>query len=238
MIQSEAKRRAAVEAAGFVQDGMTIGLGTGSTAARVVEELGRRVQAGLRIRGVPTSQRTAELARELHIPLVDLEVTTAIDLTIDGADEITADGSAVKGGGGALCREKVVAAATSGSRIAVIDPTKLVERLGAFPLPVEVVPFARAPVARWIEELGGHPTQRLAEGLPYLTDNGNHILDCRFGPRAGWPEIARRLDALPGLVCHGLFWQCFDVIVVGRDDGVETRRVERPQGRKFPEVQG
>jgi ribose 5-phosphate isomerase A len=237
----EAKRRAAVAAADFIQDGMTVGLGTGSSAALVVEELGRRVREGLRIRGVPTSQRTAVLARELGIPLLGLDAAPALDLTVDGADEITPDGSAVKGGGGALCREKVVAAATAGPRIAVVDGSKLVERLGAFPLPVEVVPFATAAVARWIEGLGASATRRDAAGgpnttdaAPYLTDNGNHILDCRFGPRSDWPEISRRLDALPGLVCHGLFLQCFDVIVVGSDEGAEVRRVARPAGHRFP----
>ena len=108
------------------------------------------------------------------------------------------------------------------------------ERLGAFPLPVEVVPFASAPLARWIEKMGGQPVPRPAEGKPYVTDNGNHILDCRFGPRPDWPEIARRLDALPGLVCHGLFWECFDVIVVGRAEGADVLHVERPAGHRFP----
>jgi ribose 5-phosphate isomerase A len=234
MDRHEAKRRAAIAAAEFVRDGMTVGLGTGSTAELLVEELGRRVRAGLTIRGVPTSQRTAELARELRIPLVELDVASTLDVTIDGADEITADGSAIKGGGGALCREKVVAAATAGTRIAVVDPAKLVEQLGAFPLPVEVVPFARAPLVRWIGELGGRAAARLTEGKPVVTDNGNHILDCRFGPRSDWPEIARRLDALPGLVCHGLFWQCFDVIVIGREDGAEVIRVARPERSAFP----
>jgi len=236
MDRHEAKRRAAIAAAEFVRDGMTVGLGTGSTAELMVEELGRRVREGLAIRGVPTSQRTAELAQRLRIPLVELEAAPVLDVTIDGADEITADGSAIKGGGGALCREKVVAAATAGTRIAVVDPAKLVERLGAFPLPVEVVPFARAPLARWIGELGGRAAARLSEGKLVVTDNGNHILDCRFGPREDWPEIARRLDALPGLVCHGLFWQCFDVIVVGREGGAEVQRIARPAGHRFPAV--
>jgi ribose 5-phosphate isomerase A len=236
MDRHAAKRRAAIAAAEFVREGMTVGLGTGSTAELLVEELGRRVREGLRIRGVPTSQRTAELARELHIPLVELDAAPALDLAIDGADEIDADGSAIKGGGGALCREKVVAAATVGPRVAVVDPAKLVGRLGAFPLPVEVVPFARAAVARWIGELGGAAAARLTEGKLVVTDNGNHILDCRFGPRGDWPELARRLDALPGLVCHGLFWRCFDVIVIGREDGAETRRVARAPGHRFPEV--
>ena len=236
MDRHAAKRRAAIAAAEFVREGMTVGLGTGSTAELMVEELGRRVREGLKIRGVPTSQRTAELARELRIPLVELDAAPALDLAIDGADEIDADGSAIKGGGGALCREKVVAAATAGPRIAVVDPAKLVERLGAFPLPVEVVPFARAAVARWIGELGGPAAPRLTEGKLVVTDNGNHVLDCRFGPRCDWPQIARRLDALPGLVCHGLFWRCFDVIVIGREDGAEVRRVERAPGHRFPEV--
>jgi ribose 5-phosphate isomerase A len=184
---------------------------------------------------VPTSRRTAELARELGIPLVELDAVSALDLTVDGADEITADGSAVKGGGGALCREKVVAAATAGPRVAVVDGSKLVERLGAFPLPVEVVPFAAPTVARWIGELGAPSALRSVEGgAPYITDNGNHILDCRFGPRVDWPGLVRRLDALPGLVCHGLFRECFDVIVIGREDGAEVRRVPRPPGHRFP----
>src|SRR5262249_5408177 len=147
----------------LVANGMTVGLGSGSTAAFAVKALGRRVAQGLSVRGVPTSEHTAELASQARIPLVDLATVATLDLTIDGADEITPDGSAVKGGGGALSREKVVAAATFGPRVAVVDTSKLVERLGSVALPIEVLPFARAALSRWISRLGGEPAWRMSE---------------------------------------------------------------------------
>jgi ribose 5-phosphate isomerase A len=223
-----------VAAVALITDGMTVGLGTGSTAAFVVELLGERVARGLAIRGVPTSEATATLARAAHIPLASLDAVERVDVTIDGADEIDAKGSAIKGGGGALLREKVVAALTRGARVAVVDESKVVSELGRFPLPVEVVPFARPAVVRAIARLGGAPEWRRKSGAPVLTDNGNELVDCAFGPRGDWSEIARALDATPGVVAHGLFLDCFDVIVLGHDAGAETRRVARSAPGRFP----
>ena len=215
---------------------MTVGLGTGSTAEMMIEELAERVSRGLVIRGVPTSERTAARARQAGIPLVGLEDVDYLDLTIDGADEITERGSAIKGGGGALLREKVVAAATRGTRVAAVDEAKVVARLGAFPLPVEVVPFARAAVERSLASLGGEPAWRLVGGAPAVTDNGNHLVDCRFAPRDEWDDIVRALEAMPGVVAHGLFLDCFDVIAVGSESGVALTRVERAKPGRFPSL--
>jgi ribose 5-phosphate isomerase A len=225
-----AKRRAAEKALDWVRDGMTIGLGTGTTAARFIELLGDRVRTGLRVRGVPTSTASAALANRVGVPLVDFETATELDLTVDGADEIDARGSALKGGGGALLREKIVAHATRGPRVAVVDETKWVTRLGAHPLPVEVVPFALPLVRRTIEKTWSvEAVPREAAGSTLLTDNGNAILECRFGPREDWLQIAGTLDGIPGIVCHGIFWETFDIILIGdeRDVRVERARRER-----------
>lgn len=236
MDRSQAKRNAAVEAVRMIEDGMTVGLGTGSTAAFVIELLGERVAQGLGIRGVPTSEATAALARAAGIPLVGLDQVEEVDLTIDGADEITRDGSAIKGGGGALLREKVVAAVTRRLRIAVVDESKIVKHLGAFPLPVEVIPFARPAVRRAIQRLGGDPDWRRKDGAPILTDNGNHLIDVRFDTRSDddWAEIARGLEAMPGVVAHGLFLECFDLILVGEEGGVTPQGVVRAGPGRFP----
>ena len=203
----------------------------------VLEELAERVRRGLAIRGVPTSERTAEEARRAGIPLVSLADVDFLDLTIDGADEITERGSAVKGGGGALLREKVVAAATRGTRVCAVDESKLVARLGAFPLPVEVVPFARPIVARRVAALGASWTLRMRDGRePFLTDNGNHLVDCRFAPRDEWDDVARALESMPGVVAHGLFLDCFDVIAVGSESGVSLTRVARVKPGRFPSL--
>jgi len=223
-----AKRLAAAKALEWVRPGMTIGLGTGSTAAHFVECLAERIRAGLDVRGVATSGATEALAHSQGVPLVELSEAGALDLTVDGADEIDGSGSAIKGGGGALLREKVIAAATRGLRIAVVDASKWVSRLGAFPLPVEVVPFARAWVQRRIEAAWQVETVvRGGTETPFRTDNGNAILDCRFGVRQGWPTIAAELDGTPGVVCHGIFWRMFDVILVGDELDVRVERARR-----------
>ncbi len=225
---SIAKRRAAEKALEWVRDGMTIGLGTGSTAAQFIELLGERVRSGVRVFGVPTSTATAELAERAGVPLVDFRSAIDLDLTVDGADEIDARGSAIKGGGGALLREKIVAHATRGPRVAVVDESKWVARLGAYPLPVEVVPFALSLIRRRIEQTWGvSAVAREAAGSTLLTDNGNAILDCRFGPREDWLQIAGVLDGMPGVVCHGVFWETFHVILVGDERSVRVERARR-----------
>ncbi len=216
------KEVAGRRAAELVEDGMTLGLGTGSTVWFVLERLAERIRAGgLRVRGVPTSLDTEKKARELGIPLVGLDQVRSLDLTIDGADEIDPSFHMIKGGGGALLREKVVAYASEREAI-VVARGKLVERLGTtFPLPVEVVPFARTVVDRAIRALGAEPVLRKTrEGQPYRTDNGNEILDCRFPDGIADPgalEIA--LDRIPGIVETGLFVDLAHIAVIGAADG-------------------
>jgi ribose 5-phosphate isomerase A len=214
------KRRAGERAAEFVFDGMQIGLGTGSTAFHAVKALGARVRAGLKIRGVPTSEATRRLAEAEGVPLATLDEVVRLDVVIDGADEIDSDLNLTKGGGGALLREKVVAS-LAGLFVVIADAQKLVRRLGAFPLPVEVVPFAAPVVARAIERLGGKPALRLKDGAPFVTDNGLRILDCAFGTIEDPPALARELDRLPGVAEHGLFCGMASLAIVGRRYGVE-----------------
>ena len=190
---SEAKRAAGRRAAEYVEDGMNVGLGTGSTVFHTLERLAERIrEEHLSIRGVPTSVDTEVKARKMGIPLTTFADVDSLDLTVDGADEIDADFHMIKGGGGALLREKIVAAASS-REVIVIDRAKLVERLGIkFLLPIEVIPFARHSVSRWLEHVNAQPNLRMAnEGSVYLTDNGNEILDCRFPRRDRGPGRAR-----------------------------------------------
>lgn len=220
----EAAGRAAAE---LVRDGMVVGLGTGSTVHFTLERLAERVRGErLALRCVPTSLDTERKARSLGMPLVALDEIESIDLTIDGADEIDARFDMIKGGGGALLREKVVAE-LSKREVIVVDRSKVVERLGVrFALPVEVVPFARAAVARRIAALGAAWTLRMRDGQEaVLTDNGNQILDCRFtGGIADAVALERALDEIPGVVESGLFVGLAHVLVIGADDGrVETR---------------
>lgn len=227
---SRAKEAAGRAAAESVRDGMTVGLGTGSTVLHTLERLAERLRAErLVVRGVPTSLDTERKARSLGIPLVALDEVYELDLTIDGADEIDARFDMIKGGGGALLREKVVAS-LSRCEVIVVDRAKLVERLGVrFALPVEVVPFARAAVARRIARLGAAWTLRMRDGREVaLTDNGNEVLDCRFpGGIADARALERALDEIPGVVESGLFVGLAHRLVIGDEDGrVETR--ERP----------
>lgn len=216
------KEVAGRRAAELVQDGMLVGLGTGSTVAFVLDRLAERIrEERLVIRGVPTSLDTEAKARRLGIPLVSLDDVEALDLTIDGADEVDRALNLTKGGGGALLREKVVAYA-SWSLAIVVGREKLVERLGTtFLLPVEVAPFARASVAREIRALGAEPILRMAgTGTPYLTDNGNQILDCKFEDGIESPEVMElELDRIPGVVESGLFVGMTDVVIVGNAEG-------------------
>ena len=211
------KRAAAAAAAQHVLDGMVVGLGTGSTADFVIRLLGERVASGLNITGVPTSRRSTELARACGIPLVDLQSVSRVDLTIDGADEIDQQTLAlIKGRGGALVREKLVAVASE-CVIIVADATKLVEHLGtSHSVPVEVLPFGwRLPAAR-IRDLGGNVTLRgPSDSSPFVTDNGNFILDVEFGPIEQPAQLAQSIKALTGVVDHGLFIDIADRAIVG-----------------------
>jgi len=223
------KEIAGRRAADMVEDGMTVGLGTGSTVHFTLKRLADRVaKEGLTIRGVPTSLETERKAQALGIPLITLEEVEAIDLTIDGADEVDPNFDLTKGGGGALLREKVVAHISRREAI-VVGRNKVVERLGTtFRLPVEVVPFACPMVVREITRLGAEPVLRVTDpGQPYLTDNGNQILDCRFPE--GIPDPATteaQLAAIPGVVESGLFVGLAQVLVIGDEDGTVEVRVK------------
>lgn len=219
--QTQAKRIAAEHACRYVEDGMTVGLGTGSTADYAVKHLGERVAKGLRIRGVPTSHRTEELARKVGVPLATLDEVDHIDVTIDGADEVDPELDLVKGLGGALLREKVVASLTR-RQVIVVDPSKLVHALGTkSPLPVEVLPFGASVVARRLRERGLDPRLRVKDGKTFVTDNGNHVLDVHFAHGIDDPRtMERELNNTPGVVENGLFLGMTWKVVVGEPDGV------------------
>jgi ribose 5-phosphate isomerase A len=218
-----AKQRAGFKAAEFVEDGMSVGLGTGSTAYWMVERLGERVRdEGLRVRCVPTSRRTEEQALRLGIPLVSLGEVASLDLAIDGADEIGPHLALIKGGGGALLREKLVAGAAR-RFVVIADASKRVDVLGRFPLPVEVVPFAWELTARRVAAVTKAEAllRRVEGGEAYLTDNGNYILDCRCGEISDPARTERELKALTGIVESGLFVGMAHLAVVATDADVE-----------------
>ena len=210
------KRLAAAKSLEFVRDGMCLGLGSGSTAAIMLQMLGERVRDGLHVTGVPTSEASRRLAERAGITLLGFDEVSELDLTIDGADEVDADLHLIKGGGGALLREKIVAS-FSRRVIIIVDSSKRVERLGAFPLPVEVVSFAWRPIAERLQGLGAVSHLRTDEaGTPAMTDEGNWILDCDFGLIDDPPALAQMLNAIPGVMEHGLFVGLADVLVVGQ----------------------
>ncbi len=224
-LEKQAAARAALD---FVRDGDVVGLGTGTTAAYFIRYLGERVKEGLNVRCIPTSEQSRELAVRLGIPLTDFEECAQIDVDVDGADEIDPDFLMIKGHGGALLREKVVASASR--RVVIIaDSSKQVTTLGRFPLPVEVTPFARSLVARRIAALGASVVVRKGrEGLPFVTDEGHHILDCGFGRIADPQGLSDLLDRMPGVQEHGLFLNLADVALIGRGDKVvELHRSEK-----------
>ncbi len=231
----KAKFAAAKRAVDFVEDGMRVGLGTGSTAAWMVRCLGEMVRNdGLKIRGVPTSTRTAELAREVGIEVISLDEAKWLDVTIDGTDEFDANMNLIKGGGGALLQEKIVATA-SDQMIVIADIGKEVETLGAFPLPIEVIPFGWQTTKSLVEELmismdvlGRDATQRMNGTTPFITDEGNYILDLHLSRIGNAQQLAMVLNQMPGVVENGLFIDICDVVVLGYGDGrVETRDINK-----------
>lgn len=218
------KRHAAVRAVDFVTNGSVIGLGTGTTVRYALEELARRLADGRlrRVVGVPTSERTAELSRRLGIPLTTLDDHLELDLDIDGADEIDPNLNLIKGRGGALVREKVVAAAAR-ELVVIADQTKLVDRLGSkTPLPVEIVPFALPLVLNRLEASGQVILRRSGDGQPFRTDNGNYILDYECGPIADLPALEYTLLRIPGVVGHGLFLAMTRRAVIADADGISV----------------
>ena len=214
----------------FVHDGNIVGLGTGSTAAYAVRFLGELVREGLKIRGIPTSVQTGDLAASAGIPLTTLDEIQQlglqpIDVTIDGADEFDAQLRLIKGGGGALLREKIIASASK-QVVIIADSSKQVAVLGRFPLPVEVIPFAQSLIAARITALGATVKLRKdTKGNPFISDEGHHILDCSFGQIADPPALARVLSDMPGIVEHGLFINLATVVLVAKGENVtELRR--------------
>ncbi len=221
MAHDQEKEAAARASLRFVRDGDIVGLGTGSTAVYAVRFLGERVQAGLKIRGIPTSIHTQELATSLGIPLTTLDEVQEIDVTIDGADECDPQLRLIKGGGGALLREKIVASATR-KLVIIADSSKQVPMLGKFPVPVEVIKFAEALVAKKIAAMGASVKVRAdSSGRRFITDEGNHILDCNFGHIPDPPALARKLETTPGVVEHGLFIGMANIALIGKGDQVQ-----------------
>jgi ribose 5-phosphate isomerase A len=218
----------------FVRPGSVLGLGTGRAATAFVEALGVRVREGLRIRGVPTSEVTAKLARELGIPLVGLDDVEEIDVTFDGADEVDDRLDMIKGYGGALVREKIVAA-SSRERVMLVGAEKLVRRVGERgKLPVEVVPFGAALARRRLTALGLRPVVRDAGGKPYVTDNANWILDCGLEPVEDPVELEDRILAIPGVLGTGFFLGMADSVLVQNGSEVELRERPARKDRKHP----
>lgn len=227
---SEARKlkiAAAAEALTHVSDGMRLGIGTGSTAEEFVRLLAEKVQGGLNVIGVPTSERTASLCRELGVPLTTLDETPHLDLTIDGADEVDGDLTLIKGGGGALLREKIVAAA-SDAMIVIADQSKLVDMLGQFPLPIEVNRFGLGATLHAIEAaavkcgLAGPLELRLKDDSPFVTDGGHYIVDASFGRIPSAKTLSDALFAIPGVVEHGLFIGLARAAVIAGGDGIRT----------------
>ncbi|MCC7381098.1 MAG: ribose-5-phosphate isomerase RpiA [Deltaproteobacteria bacterium] len=217
------ERRLAAEAGvALVEPGMVVGLGTGSAASHAVRLLGARVRAGLAIRGVPTSTTTRALAGAEGIPLVGIDEVEAIDLTLDGTDEFDPRLNLIKGGGGALLFEKLVATASK-QLVILCESRKEVHELGAFPLPIEVVPVGWRSTARRLEALEGRPELRRTQtGSPFVTDGGHYILDVPFGPIRDPGRLADRIDGIVGVVEHGLFVDLAERVLMGRGDRLET----------------
>ena len=221
------KKIAAAKAIEYIRNGMTLGLGTGSTAYWAIQGIGEQVKNGLSVRAIATSLQSETLARELGIPIVPFAEIDHIDITIDGADEVDQELNLIKGGGGALLREKIVASATK-FYIIIVDESKLVVHLGKFPLPVEVTPFGWELTMRRLKELGAAPQMRMADdGQAFLTDNQHYILDCSFGPIMDPARLHERVSAITGVMEDGFFINMADVVIAGAP-GDGTRILTKP----------
>ena len=228
-----AKFNAAQAALDYIKDGMIVGLGTGSTSAHFVRALGQRVRQGLRVRGVPTSEATRNLAEQEGVPLVEISQVSAVDVDVDGADEVDTAFRLVKGGGGALLREKIVAAASK-RMVVIADESKWVETLGAFPLPVEVTRFGFTMTQRRVAEAlrktgcaGDEVVLRISgkANEPVITDGGNYILDAHVQRIANAEALATELQAIAGVVEHGLFIGLAQTVILGKAKGVEVKEL-------------
>ncbi|MCF6401900.1 ribose-5-phosphate isomerase RpiA [Chitinophaga filiformis] len=215
---TQAKKAAGEKAAALVQPGMLVGLGTGSTAYWAIEKLGEMVKGGLNIRAVATSLASEKQARELGIPITSFSEIQQLDIDIDGADEVSHDLQIIKGGGGALLREKIVAMA-SRKKVIVADERKYVKTLGKFPLPIEIIPFGWELVFRAVQSLKGAPTLRTKDDKPYITDNGNYILDCAFGVIENPEQLHHQLKAITGVVETGLFINMKPTVIIAYENG-------------------
>ena len=217
-VKMNKKKIAGEKAAEYIKDGMIVGLGTGSTAKYLVDKVGELVRDGLKIRAVATSKATEEQARALGIPLLDVNEVEYIDIAIDGVDEIDGEFNATKGGGGALFREKIVASLAK-EVIWIMDDSKLVDRIGAFPLPVEILPYGYMVTMRRLNDLGLNPVLRMKGDEVYVTDNGNYIADLNLAKPADVLDIKQKLNNTVGVLETGQFLKMCDRIVVGTDDG-------------------
>ena len=227
MTSDDLKKAAARAAVAHVSSGMKLGLGTGSTAKHFVDALGDKVKQGLDIACVPTSEATRRQAENLGIKLTTLDETPVLDVTVDGADELDDRLRLIKGGGGALLREKIVAS-SSRKMIVIADASKRVATLGKFPLPVEIVPFGLKATAIKIDQAfawtrnEGPTSLRIRDGKPFVTENGNVILDCALGRIENVEKLAAALSSIPGVVDHGLFIDMASLAIIAGQSGVET----------------
>lgn len=220
------KKIAGDKSAEYIKDGMVVGLGTGSTAYHMVNAVGERVKNGLKIKAIPTSNATEAQARALGIPLLTIDEIDHIDLVLDGVDEIDPQFGAIKGGGGALYREKVVASLAK-EVIWIMDESKLVEQIGAFPLPVEIAQYGAKQTIEKMASYGWNPVLRVRDGKNYITDNGNFIVDMHLGAGFDIEKIRKTLDTMVGVLEHGLFLNMCKRIVVGTSSG-EAKIIENP----------
>jgi ribose 5-phosphate isomerase A len=221
----QGKKLAAAKAVSYIRTGMTIGLGTGSTAYWAIQGIGEEVKKGLSVRAIATSIQSESLARELNIPIVPFAEIDHLDVTIDGADEVDEQLNLIKGGGGAMLREKIVASATR-FYIIIVDESKLVRQLGKFPLPVEVAPFGWELTFRRLVELGGAPRMRMAADAPFLTDNQHYILDTSFGLISDPARLHGAVSGITGVMEDGFFIDMADIVIAGLAGG-DTQILER-----------
>ncbi|MFA9378508.1 MAG: ribose-5-phosphate isomerase RpiA [Lachnotalea sp.] len=216
----EQKKIAGKKATEYIKDNMILGLGTGSTAYYMIVEVGRLVQSGMNLKAVATSKSTEILANKLHIPLVSIDEIDKIDLCIDGVDEIDQNFNAIKGGGGALFREKIVASLAH-EVIWIMDNSKLVDRIGTFPLPIEILPYGYTQVLRKLNDYAYHPVLRVKDGEFYMSDNGNYIVDLHLGNQMNMNIVYDKVKAITGVLEVGLFFHMCSRMIIGTDSGVK-----------------